>query len=240
MHTLEARPRGALKRSAERELYDAATDYVRENYDVAMGRGDRTFGFLMILCRRLVTSSTQAIHASLSQRLEKLLALQAALSQPAQVPGTCEGWDEQAAEDDDAQAVLDELLAVSGIVDEAGLAQEIAAVQHLLDLARRARAGHDAKMVALLDIVDQVCCRERDPSAKFLVFTEFVATQEAIRETLEELGYHVATISGRQKLEERIAARQALEQDDPLLPDREHPPGQAARAVNCCIDCPSL
>jgi len=209
--------RSGPEHALERELYDAVTDYVRENYDLAMGRGDRAFGFLMILFQRLVTSSTQAIHKSLSQRLEKLLALQAALAQPAQVSGTLAGWDEQAAEDDDAQAVLDELVAVSGIVDEAGLAQEIAAVQHLLDLARRARAGHDAKMVALLDIVDQVCRRERDPGAKFLVFTEFVATQDAIRQTLEGLGYRVTTISGRQKLEERIAARQAFAADAQFL-----------------------
>ena len=201
--------RSGSEHALERELYDAVTDYVRENYGRAMGRGDRAFGFLMILFQRLVTSSTQAIYESLTRRLEVLLALQAALAQTkdGEQPET---FDEEAAEDDDAQAVLDELLAVSGVVDEAGLAQEINAVQQLLDLARRARLQHDAKMAALLNIIDEVCRREGNPNIKFLIFTEFVATQQAIRQTLEGMGYPVAVINGRQKLDERIAARQAF------------------------------
>ena len=199
--------RAAPEHAFERALYDAVTNYVRENYGQAMGRGDRAFGFLMILFQRLVISSSQAIHESLARRLNTLLRLQAALEQAARADRSSE-FDEEAAEDDDAQAVLDELLGVSGIVDEAGLVQEIEAIQHLLDLARRAGLGHDAKMVALLDIIDEVCRREGNPSTKFLVFTEFVATQQAIQHTLEGMGYRVAVINGRQKLDQRIAARQ--------------------------------
>ena len=213
----------------ERELYDAVTDYVGENYNLALGRGDQAFSFLMILFQRLVTSSTQAIYEALAKRLEKLVALQSYLPESSKKAvgrtlvsqsfreGEQGEFDEEAAEDDDAQAVLDELLAVSGIVDEAGLAKEIAAVEHLLDLARRARAGHDAKTVALLDIIDQVCRREGDPKTKFLVFTEFIATQQAIRQMLEGMGYQVAIINGRQKLEKRIAARQAFAADTQFM-----------------------
>ena len=209
--------RSGPEHELERQLYDAVTGYVQENYGKAMGRGDRAFGFLMILFQRMVTSSTQAIFGSLSKRFDKLLALRALTQRPPEGSQTSEGWDEQAAEDDDAQAVLDELLAVSGVIDEAGLAQEISAVERLLELARRTHVGHDAKMVALLDIIDQVCRREGDPNAKFLIFTEFVATQEAIRQLLEGMGHKVVIISGRQKIEERIVARQAFAGDAQFL-----------------------
>ena len=208
--------RSGPKHALERDLYDAVTDYVRENYNLAMGRGDRAFGFLMILFQRLVTSSTQAIYDSLAKRLEKLLALRAILEGANEIDRPGE-FDEQAAEDDDTQVVLDDLLSVSGIVDEAGLSKEIAVIEHLLDLARRARLGHDAKMVALLDIIDQVCRREGNPRTKFLIFTEFVATQGVLRQMLEGMGYQVAIINGRQKLNERIVARQAFAGDAQFL-----------------------
>ncbi len=201
--------RSGPEHALERELCDAVTGYVRDNYNRAMGRGDRAFGFLMMLFQRLVTSSTQAIYEALRKRLEKLRALQAVLEQ-VNHSGRATEFDEEAATDDDAQDVLDELLDVPGVVDGAGLVQEIAIIERLLDLARRARTGHDAKMAALLDIIDEVCRREGDPKTKFLIFTEFVATQAAIRQTLEGMGYQVAVINGRQKLDERVAARQAF------------------------------
>ncbi len=126
-------------------------------------------------------------------------------------------FDEEAAADDDAQAVAEDLLAVSGVVDEAELAQELEAVQTLLDLARRAQRQHDAKMVALLDIIDEVCRRESNPAVKFLIFTEFVATQMALKDLLEGMGYQVAFINGSQTMPARIAARQAFAGDAQFL-----------------------
>jgi len=209
--------RSGPEHALEQELYDAVTDYVRDNYNRALGRGDRAYGFLMLLFQRMVTSSSHAIFEALAKRREKLLALQAAL-QAGGGEEPAAGFDQAAAEDDDAQAVLDALLATAGAgLNAAELAQELALIEGLLDLARRARRGHDAKVVALLDIIDEVCRREGDPQTKMLVFTEFVATQEAIRQTLTGMGYRVALISGRQRLEERIAARQAFAQDAQFL-----------------------
>jgi hypothetical protein len=41
--------------------------------------------------------------------------------------------------------VLDDLLAVGGVVNEAELVREVAEVEQLLELARRAQVGLDAK-----------------------------------------------------------------------------------------------
>lgn len=205
--------RSSPEHDLECELYEAVTDYVRDSYDRAMRRNDRAFSFLMILFQRMVTSSTAAIATALENRLNRLTGLRSTLA-----AGNHEAeFDEEEAADEDAQALLEGLIGLVGVVDEAELRAEIAIVERLLALARRAQAGHDAKMMALLDIVDQVCRREGNPATKFLVFTEFVATQQAIRRTLEGMGYQVAVIHGGQNLDQRTAARQAFAGDAQFL-----------------------
>lgn len=208
--------RSGAEHATERNLYEAVTEYVRDNYNRAMGRGDRAFGFLMILFQRLVTSSSEAIYEALRKRRARLAALGQALGVANSADGNGE-FDEEAASDEDAQAVLDDLLAVGGVVNEAELVRELAEVEQLLELARRAQAGLDAKMAALLTIIDEVCRREGNPATKFIIFTEFVATQRALRRLLEGMGYRVAIINGEQKLDERIAARGAFAADAQFL-----------------------
>jgi superfamily II DNA or RNA helicase len=189
--------------AAERELYDRVTDYVSENYNLAISRQDRAFGFLMILFQRLVTSSSQAIAQALQKRLGRLRALQTAVVTPTPL----NDFDEQEAADQDAQALLDELLDSAGPLDPAALAREISILAELLDLAQRAGRTHDAKIKALLQIISEVCAREQNPATKFLIFTEFVATQTMILETLHNLGYGAVAINGGMNLEQRIQAR---------------------------------
>ncbi|MEW6402554.1 MAG: helicase-related protein, partial [Chloroflexota bacterium] len=207
--------RSGQAHTLERQLYDEVTEYVREHYNQAMQRGDRAFGFLMILFQRLVTSSSAAIAEALARRLERLMSLRTRLTQEA-VPDGQEDFDEQAQQDEDAQASLDELIHLAGVVDLAELQEEIGILERLLDLARQARRLHDSKVSALLQIIDEVRRRE-GPLTKFLIFTEFVATQKALCQILEGLGYSVTTISGSKSLEERIAARKAFAEQAQFL-----------------------
>ena len=207
--------RSGPEHDIERQLYERVTEYVAENYDLALRRNDRAFGFLMILYQRMVTSSSQAIRQALGNRLARLRALQGMLDALAQ---RALDFDEQAALDESAERLLEQLQAVVGVVDEAGLQAEIALIEDLLYLAEQATTGRqDAKLKALLRIVDEVCRREHDPTTKFLVFTEFVATQEYIAEALRGCGYQVACINGRMKVEERIAARESFRTDAQFL-----------------------
>jgi len=213
--TLYPVDRSGPEHAVERELYERVTDYVAENYDLALHRNDRAFGFLMILYQRMVTSSSQAIRQALSNRLARLRALQGMLNALVHRPLD---FDEEAALDESAERLLEMLQAVVGVVDEAGLQKELALIEGLLDLAERATTGRqDAKLKALLRIVDEVCRRQRDPTIKFLVFTEFVATQAYITEALESCGYQVACINGQMKVEERIAAREAFRTEAQFL-----------------------
>ena len=77
-------------------------------------------------------------------------------------------------------------------------------VKLLLDLARRCQAqGPDARAETLLDILYENQREENNPELKYLIFTEFVPTQNMLREFLEQHGFSVVCLNGSMDLEER-------------------------------------
>jgi hypothetical protein len=154
---------------------------------------------LLLLMQRLVTSSTRAVAATLRRRLEAL--------QP-QGP-TLAVAEEEAPDMDllehDAQQQLEELLATQ----LATLANEKEEVRLLLGLAERCLAqGPDARAEALAGLLSEVQRQENDPELKFLIFTEFVPTQEMLRDFLREQGYTVACLNGEMDLDQRAEVQE--------------------------------
>ena len=175
----------------QRLLYDAVTDYVREGYNQALAEKKPYIGFLMTLMQRLVASSTRAIRAALERRLD-------ALAQPVGSRAALLAGDDWADLGGEEQA---ELLLSTG---EAARANECAEVALLLDVARRTEArGPDAKAAALLDWIYRLQQEETAPDLKILVFTEFVPTQEMLREFLTARGIPCAYLNGSMDLDER-------------------------------------
>ncbi len=176
----------------QKHLYESVTEYVRLGYNQAMRQNRQYLGFLMILMQRLVTSSTQAIASALERRLEALQSTNLTAD------------DEEPPDDDlaeqDSQEQLEELLATR----LAGLQNEKEEVKLLLDLARRCQAqGPDARAETLLDILYENQRGENDPELKYLIFTEFVPTQNMLREFLEQHGFSVVCLNGSMDLDER-------------------------------------
>jgi len=191
---------------AQRDLYDAVTDYVREGYNQALQTKQNAIGFLMILMQRLVVSSPAAIRATLQRRLEVLnkpsLAEQSSLLD-------AEEW-----EDLDGQQQSDELSKTK----IKALKNEKAEVQHLLDLAERCvQQGIDAKADALLEWITQLQREEDDPNLKVLIFTEFVATQTMMAEFLRDRGMSVVTLNGSLSMEERKQVQKSFAEDTRVL-----------------------
>lgn len=181
------------RHTAQHALYERVTEYVRQGYDQALKTKRRHVAFLMLLMQRLVTSSTRAIRAALERRLEvlKVPAAQHRLD----VELTGEEW-----LDLDGQEQVETLLGAM----LAGLKSERGEVEALLESARSSEArGADAKAEALLDWIYRFQQEETAPSLKVLVFTEFVATQEMLREFLSERGFSVVCLNGSMDLEQR-------------------------------------
>jgi len=191
--------RWEVQHQLQRQLYEAVTEYVRLGYNQALRQNRQYLGFLMILMQRLVTSSTRAIAAALERRLDVLAGERAspggigfaALEEEMAEPG----FDEP-----DGQEQLEELL----LVRLAGMLNEQHEVRLLLDLARRCQAqGPDARAETLLNLLYTSQQEEHDPQLKYLIFTEFVPTQEMLREFLTQQGFAVVCLNGSMDLEQR-------------------------------------
>ena len=201
-------------------LYEAVTDYVREGYNQALREKKRHIGFLMILMQRLVVSSTRAIRTTLERRLAALKdGEQQASLRLAELENGADGLespDDEIAElyDMDGQELLDELLKSH----VSALQSEGSHVETLLDAAVRCeQAGPDAKAEALIDWIYKLQAEENEPDLKVLIFTEFVPTQQMLKEFLEARGISVVTLNGSMAMEERGAAQDAFRKSHRVL-----------------------
>lgn len=201
-------------------LYEAVTDYVREGYNQALREKKRHIGFLMILMQRLVVSSTRAIRTTLERRLAALKdGEQQASLRLAELENGAEGLespDDEIAElyDMDGQELLDELLKSH----VSALQSEGSHVETLLEAAVRCeQAGPDAKAEALIEWIYKLQAEENEPDLKLLIFTEFVPTQQMLKEFLEARGISVVTLNGSMDMEERGAAQDAFRRSHRVL-----------------------
>jgi len=184
----------------QQELYEAVTEYVREGYNQALTEKNTSYGFLMILMQRLVTSSTAAIAATLERRIE---ALEAPRGQMQLFSET----ELRELEDLDGETQLEAVLKrqIKAMKDER------AEVEALHDAAKRVMArGPDAKAEALLETLYRLQQDESDPELKILIFTEFVPTQRMLADFLERSGFSVVCLNGSMNLEERKKAQRTF------------------------------
>jgi len=200
----------------QRLLYETVTDYVCEGYNQALQEKKRHIGFLMILMQRLVVSSTRAIRTTLERRLAALRndEQQASLRLTGldNVTEVQENFDELY--DMDGQELLDELLKSH----LSALQSEGIHVETLLDAAVRCEhAGPDVKAEALIDWIYKLQAEENESELKVLIFTEFVPTQEMLREFLETRGISVATLNGSMNMDERKQAQDAFRKSHRVL-----------------------
>lgn len=197
-------------------LYEAVTDYVREGYNQALREKKRHIGFLMILMQRLVVSSTRAIRTTLERRLAALKdgEQQATLRL------------EELENSDDGSENFDEFYEMDGqeLLDElmkshvSALQSEGSHVKTLLDAAICCeQAGPDAKAEALINWIYKLQAEENESDLKVLIFTEFVPTQQMLKDFLETRGISVVTINGGHDMDERNQAQDAFRESHRVM-----------------------
>jgi superfamily II DNA or RNA helicase len=201
-------------------LYEAVTDYVRDGYNQAILDKKHHIGFLMILMQRLVVSSTRAIRTTLERRLAVLQHQEKSAQERLHNDDASEDIQELSEEelselyDRDGQELLDELLKSR----VSALKSEVSTVKLLLDASTACEhAAPDAKAEELIDRIYQLQSVENDPELKVLIFTEFVPTQQMLREFLEARGISVATLNGSMDMQERKQAQDAFRRTHRVL-----------------------
>ena len=196
----------------QERLYEDVTEYVREGYNQALREKKRHIGFLMILMQRLVVSSTRAIRTTLERRLAVLKDSEQQATQYNLGLENAHGYSENLENIDelydmDGQELLDELLK-SRVSSMQG---EIEQVEKLLDAACCCeQAASDAKAEALIEWIYRLQAEEDELELKVLIFTEFVPTQQMLREFLEARSISVVTLNGSMGMDERKQAQDAF------------------------------
>lgn len=178
------------RHSMQRKLYEMVTDYVSKNYNKAMrNRGKNMwFVFLLIMMQRLVTSSTSAVRQSLEKRVAVLE------EQEFRYQSMTE---EEFADMDLEENLEDAISAISMDIKE-----EIAQLTSIIDVVKQAEYQYnDVKVEPLTALIDDLYTEDR--RRKVIIFTEFVATQNYLKDLLTSRGYSVSTLNGSMSIDER-------------------------------------
>lgn len=194
-----------VKHNYQRRLYDEVTDYIRYGYNKAQEEKRTYIGFLMVLMQRLVSSSTRAIRQALEKRLHVLETGEAIYS---------EDEDLNILSDLEGQIKIDELFSKIGD----SLRDEKKEVESLASLARRCEnMGSDARAEALLNLLYEQRTIENNPDLKFLIFTEFIPTQDMLNEFLENRGFKTVLLNGSMDLKSRLDAQNKFAEEAEIL-----------------------
>ncbi|WP_347350528.1 helicase-related protein [Intrasporangium sp.] len=225
----------------EQDLYEAVTQYVREEMNRAdrlkaegEGRRGNTVGFALTVLQRRLASSPEAILRSLERRKRRLEKRRREMANgPDEV--SFRRRVEQILGRDDDDGLDDRLEDLAGaeleqleddVVDAATAARTIAELDHeindltdLIEIAGRVRhSGHDRKWSELRGILaDNDLTRDSDGSLrKIIVFTEHRDTLNYLVERIRTLlgrNEVVVTIHGGIRREERRAIQERFTQD---------------------------
>lgn len=190
--------------SLQEELYTLVTKYVSTNYNKAIKNRKKNMCliFLLIIMQRMVASSTAAIEQSLRRRLAVLLDQSTKLNNLKE---------EDLVDIDIEDGADDAFTAMSMDIEE-----EIDSLNEMISIAERAKYQHpDVKVMKLVEIIDSLLYEDRNQ--KVIIFTEFVATQQYLKEFLENKGYDVSALNGSMSIDERNDAIKSFKEHDNIF-----------------------
>lgn len=205
----------------ESKLYEKVTNYVSEYYGLAQRERNFPFMFLLIIYQRMLTSSSRAIYNSLKKRLFLL-------ENNIKSTKYLKKIDMSDMDEDNAQETYDKILKIQeeeSEVRESGnyhitkaMNKELEILHECVNLANQAAYGRqDYKIKRLLEIIDEIKIEENNPDTKFLIFTEFIETQNYIASVLEHLGYSVTLFNGSMDLAQKIESKNRFKEECQFL-----------------------
>ena len=203
----------------EQQLYDKVTEYVSKYYDLAAREKNFPVMFLLIIYQRMVSSSSRAIFKSMKKRLRYLKTDYISAN-------NFKNLELDELKDVNLQEVYDE---ISNIDDDnlnnippsnipPIMVEEINMLEQCVNLAQRASQGRqDFKMRKLLEVIDTVIFEEKNIDTKFIIFTEFIETQNYINEVLTGMGYTTTLFNGNMSLDEKIKSKTRFKEECQFL-----------------------
>ena len=191
----------------EKDLYNALSRYVNEQYNRALTRDRRrNVAFALVILQRRLASSTYALLRSLERRKKRLEDLLQEVQEGRRVDEgsfDLEAVEDLSEEDRWRQEEIWETLSVAENRQE--LEREVRTLEGLIQQARAViQSGEEVKLRHFQHALDDL--NRQHPGAKILIFTEARDTLEYLEKRIRERGYSICTIHGGMRLEERIHA----------------------------------
>lgn len=197
----------------EQELYEAVTEYVKHEYNLAQKQGNRAYGFAMIILQKRMASSICAITKSLKNRLEKILGKVHTELNEDEIrilrryhEGT-EGNEQFGMEDFDPVEIewLErklETMTLDKTPEEFQI--EIDKLKELIKLAEETDV--DTKAETVINFIVETL--KKNPKEKILVFTEYKDTLNYLNEKIKGKRIETAIIHGDIKVGQERKAQE--------------------------------
>ncbi len=209
---------------AEKELYNALTQYVEREYGRALQGENRNVAFALLMLQRRFASSIYAARRSLERRLERLeqyLQLGARFTEQGQGVLVYDEDDLEEIEEQERFRIEDELLEkLTNAATLAELQQEIRTLRELVQLARQAeKQDIETKLNELREVLDELQLLGRNE--KLLIFTESRDTLDYLVKKLRGWGYSVTELHGGMNLDARIQAEHEFRHETQVMVSTE-------------------
>ncbi len=208
-----------VESQAEKDLYNALSRYVQEQYNRARGKDKRrNVAFALVILQRRLASSTYALLRSLERRKRRLAELLQNSEQNArrEIDFDLEEVEELSEEERWKREEDWETLSVAETRQE--LEEELRTLEGLIDKARAilsAEPPMEAKLRRFKAALERL---KRDhPGEKVLIFTESRDTLEYLERNLRDWGYRVCTIHGGMDLKKRIEAEHIFKNEAQVM-----------------------
>jgi len=193
----------------ERNLYDAVTQYVRENYERALGDRRKTaVGFALIVLQRRLASSIRAIRKSLERRRDKLREhLINWDSYFRELQEERDLSDEEVIEledmpEEERWKKEDQLLSLTTAQTKDELRAEITDIERIYDLSVEVERSETEKKLSELRKVMELP-EIRNEGEKLLIFSEYKDTVDYLIEKVQRWGFSVTSIDGSMNMDQR-------------------------------------
>ncbi len=193
---------------AEKELYNALSHYVKEQFNKALQKDKRrNVAFALVILQRRLASSTYALLRSLERRKRRLEELLRGVEQKGRAG---DSYDPEEAEElsEEERWKLEELWETLSVSENRyELEEELRTLERLIEQAKAITSADppvEAKLKHFKAALDGL--QRKHPGEKVLIFTESRDTLEYLEKNLRRWGYNVCTIHGGMGLEERIRA----------------------------------
>jgi superfamily II DNA or RNA helicase len=216
----------------ERDLYEAVTDYVKNNFQRAESEGNRNVGLALTVLQRRLASSIAAVSLSLDRRLKRLKGLRK-LGQLKQEYGEIPEELEDLTEEERwkfEDEIVERLTLASNMAE---LETEIAELEQLVRQAKHAqRHVSETKFEELRDVISNHVSGRNE---RLLIFTEHKDTLDFLLDRLSNLGFHCCTIHGGMALQKRIDAEREFFEHNPSVMIATEAAGEGINLQFCSL-----